>query len=249
MRFPFSIALVLLCLGPAGCEERENPSTGMKPSEELPGPERAAAAAARVRPGLERDLAAKGLSFGSPVFIRAFKEQKELDLFVLNSATGKYDLFRTYRIAGTSGDLGPKLAEGDGQVPEGFYYVSRRSMHPASRYHLAFNIGYPNAYDTHHKRTGSHIMIHGNEVSIGCLAMTDEKIEEIYTLADAALAKGQEFFRVHLFPFRMTDERMTAAAGNPNEAFWKNLREGHDLFDRNAVPPDVSVTGGNYAFK
>lgn len=248
MRFPCFFALTLLFLGSAGCEERDA-TTGMKPTDELPGPERAAAAAARVRPGLETDLTAKGLVFGSPIFIRAFKEEKELDLFVLNATTGKYDLFRTYRIAGTSGGPGPKLAEGDGQVPEGFYYVSRKSMHPASRYHLAFNIGYPNAYDLHHKRTGSHIMVHGNEVSIGCLAMTDEKIEEIYTLADAALEKGQEFFRIHLFPFRMTDERMTAAAGNPNEAFWKNLKEGHDLFLTNATPPDVSVAEGKYAFK
>lgn len=248
MRFSSCITLALLLLGSAGCEEREALS-GMTASDELPGPERAAAAAARVKPGLETDLTAKGLAFGSPVFIRAFKEEKELDLFVRNAATGKYDLFRTYRIAATSGGPGPKLAEGDGQVPEGFYYVSRRSMHPASRYHLAFNIGYPNAYDSFHKRTGSHIMIHGNEVSIGCLAMTDDKIEEIYTLADAALRNGQEFFRVHLFPFRMTDERMTAAAGDPNEAFWKNLKEGHDLFETNGSPPDVSVAEGRYAFK
>ncbi len=214
-----------------------------------PGEARAAAAAANVRPGLERDLAAVGLKFGDPVFIGAFKEEDRLELFVRNRATGKFDLFRTYPIAAASGSLGPKLAEGDNQVPEGFYFVPPAAMKPDSQFHLAFNIGYPNEYDRAHQRAGSVIMIHGNRVSIGCLAMTDEKIEEIYTLCAAAHAGGQAYFRVHIFPFRMTEERMLKAVGDPNESFWKNLKEGYDLFERIRVPPEVSVADGRYVFK
>ncbi|WP_226895640.1 L,D-transpeptidase family protein [Luteolibacter marinus] len=217
------------------------------PATPLPGPERAKAAAARVRPELERDLAAKGLHFGDPVFLRAFKEEGELELWIRRRDSGKYELFRTWKIAAQSGKLGPKLAEGDQQVPEGFYFVPPSGMKPDSVFHLAFNIGYPNTYDRHHGRTGTFIMIHGNRVSIGCLAMTDPKIEEIYTLCDAALKGGQPFFRVHLFPFRMTSENL--ARESEWHDFWMNLKEGYDHFERLRVPPDVQVENGRYRFK
>jgi murein L,D-transpeptidase YafK len=218
-------------------------------SKTAAAPDRAAAVAARVRPALTADLAALGLRFGDPVFIRAFKEEMELEVFVRDRATGKFRLFRTYPIAKSSGTLGPKLAEGDGQVPEGFYFVPPAALKPDSLYHLAFNLGYPNAYDRFHQRTGSSIMVHGNEVSIGCLAMTDAKIEEIYTLCDAALHGGQPFFRVHVFPFRMTAERLDQAAGNAWEPFWRNLKEGYDSFETTGIPPDATVANGRYRFQ
>ena len=230
------------------CEEKEKLAPAMIDRTIPPGAPRAAAAAANVRPGLERDLTAIGLRFGDPVFIRAFKEDNQLELFVRNRATGKFDLFRTYPIAAASGTLGPKFAEGDSQVPEGFYFVPPEAMKPDSQYHLSFNIGYPNEFDRAHQRNGSAIMVHGNRVSIGCLAMTDEKIEEIYTLCAAAHNGGQPFFRVHIFPFRMTPERMLKAAGDSHEIFWKNLKEGFDLFENNRVPPDASVDAGRYRF-
>lgn len=217
--------------------------------KELPGKERAAKAAENVRPRLERDLTVAGLKFGDPVFIRAFKEEKELDFYIFNRTAKKFELIQTYAIAGTSGVLGPKLAEGDLQVPEGFYYVPPEAMNPNSSLHLAFNIGYPNEFDLAHQRTGSFIMIHGSCRSIGCLAMTDPLIEEIYTLCDAAHRGGQAFFRVHIFPFRMSEARMKAAAGDANLDFWKNLKEGYDLFEKTHVPPDVSVVDGRYQFK
>ncbi len=211
-------------------------------------PPRAAAAAARVRPALEHDLAAAGLVFGSPVLLRAFKEELVLDLFVFHSKTQCFRFFRSYPIAASSGSLGPKLREGDGQVPEGFYQVPSSAMKPDSRYHLAFNLGYPNAYDRSLGRTGSLIMIHGNRVSIGCLAMTDEKIEEIYTLCAAAQENGQRAFEVHVFPFRMTRERMGKTSGSPWEGFWKNLKQGYDLFEKTGRPARVSVKDGHYGF-
>ena len=203
----------------------------------------------RIGKTLGQSLKDKGLELGSPVFIRAFKDERTLELFVKNKTSGKYDLFRSYKIAAASGKLGPKRAEGDRQVPEGFYFVPPSAMLPTSRYHLAFNIGYPNAFDKANGRTGSFIMIHGSNVSIGCLAMTDEKIEEIYTLCDAAHKGGQRFFRVHIFPFRMTESRMKRYSSNPNYAFWKNLKTGYDLFEKNKLPPDVSVRDKRYVFK
>jgi len=157
-------------------------------------------------------------------------------------------LFRTYPIAGVSGGPGPKLAEGDGQIPEGFYATGRRGMKPDSSYHLAFNIGYPNAYDRHHGRTGNGIMIHGNDCSIGCLAMTDPLIEEIYSLCEAALNGGQAFFRVHLFPFRMTQANLTKNAGHRWAEFWVNLKEGYDFFETRGIPPEATVAGDRYQF-
>lgn len=198
---------------------------------------------------MEKDLQANGLQFGDPVFIRAFKQERDVELFVRNRETGKFDLFRTYPVQAASGILGPKYAEGDWQVPEGFYHVPPAEMNPNSQFHLSFNIGYPNEYDRAHGRTGSAIMIHGSDVSIGCLAMSDEKIEEIYTLCDAAHKGGQKFFRVHIFPFRMTEERMGAESSNPNITFWQNLREGYDLFEKNHIPPSVAVSNDNYQFK
>jgi murein L,D-transpeptidase YafK len=207
---------------------------------------RAAAAAARVKPALEPELAVKGLRLGDPVFIRAFKEERLLELFVRHPASGEFLLFKIYPIAASSGTLGPKLAEGDRQVPEGFYFVPPAAMNPNSRFHLSFNIGYPNEFDRAHQRTGSAIMIHGGRRSIGCQAMTDEKIEEIYTLCSAAHATGQKGFRVHIFPFRMTPERMREAAGNAHLPFWENLAEGYRFFETHRVPPDVSVAQGKY---
>ncbi len=218
-------------------------------SETAAAPDRAAAAAARVRPALTADLAVLGLQLDDPVFLRAFKEEMLLELFVRDRATEKFRLFRTYPIAAGSGGLGPKLAEGDGQVPEGFYFVPPAALKPTSQYHLAFNLGYPNAYDRIHQRTGSSIMVHGNQISIGCLAMTDAKIEEIYTLCAAALDGGQPFFRVHMFPFRMTDERLAKAAGDAWEPFWRNLKEGYDCFESSGIPPDATVENGRYRFQ
>jgi len=190
----------------------------------------------------------KGMKMGSPVFIRAFKEERELEVF-LQTADGTFEHLRTYPIAAASGKPGPKFFEGDRQVPEGFYYSSQRSMNPNSTYHLAFNIGYPNEYDRAHGRTGSFIMVHGSNVSIGCLAMTDEKIEEIYALCQAALDVGQPFFRIHIFPFRMTDTRMQQAASSTHYPFWKNLKTGYDYFEENRTPPNVSVRNKLYVFE
>lgn len=211
--------------------------------------DRARAAADRVRPGLTRALGAKGLRFGDPVFLRIFKEERQLEIWVKEPRRKSYQLFRTYPIAAMSGKLGPKERQGDLQAPEGFYFVPRSKMNPKSNFHLSFDIGYPNKFDRAHRRDGDFIMVHGNRVSIGCFAMTDKRIEEIYTLCDAALTGGQRFFRVHAFPFRMTEDRMKQAGTEGWGSFWNNLKEGYDAFEETRVPPNVTVQGKRYRFK
>ena len=223
-------------------------SSQRKDPKEARAGDRARKAAERVRPNLTRDLAAQGLRFGDPVFLRILKEERSLELWVREPNRKTFRRFRTYRIAAMSGKLGPKQREGDRQAPEGFYFVAPAQMNPRSRFHLSFDIGYPNEFDRAHGRDGTFIMVHGNRVSIGCFAMTDKKIEEIYTLCDAALTNGQRFFRVHVFPFRMTRERMAEARQSRWHSFWKNLKEGYDAFEKTRVPPNVEVEARRYVF-
>lgn len=209
---------------------------------------RVRAAEKRVKPGLQQDLRELGLDYGAPVYFRAFKEERELELWVQERGKDTFRLFRTYAIAGVSGRLGPKLREGDRQMPEGFYFFKKGALNPQSSFHLAFNIGYPNAYDRTHGRTGSLIMVHGRRASVGCYAMTDPKIEEIYTLVRAAFAGGQSFIRFHSFPFRMTAERLVKAEKSSHAPFWANLQQGYDFFEKTKRPPNVEVVDKEYVF-
>lgn len=216
--------------------------------KKLPVPRRLEDVRSRLLPLLTQELDARSLKHGNPVFIRLFKESYELELWV-KPARGNWKLFRTYPVACLSGVLGPKQREGDMQAPEGFYTVASKQLNPASSYHLAFNIGYPNAYDLHHKRTGSHIMVHGDQASVGCYAMTDPVIEEIYLLVSAALENGQREVLVHCFPFRFTAERMNKAQNSPCLSFWENLQEGFEAFEQGQVPPQAFVRDGKYEFR
>lgn len=212
----------------------------------MPGPERLASVQQRVQPLLVQELAKKKLRLGAPVFIRIFKETRELELWVSNRQGWQF--FRSYPVAAMSGQLGPKFMEGDGQAPEGVYHVPAQALNPGSDFHLSFNLGYPNAYDAYHGRTGSFLMVHGNQVSIGCYAMTDPVIEEIYLLVDAALKAGQPTVPVHSFPFRMTDERMQQAKSADTEhlAFWQELLPVFQVFEKQRSVPKVKVQRGRY---
>lgn len=212
----------------------------------LPSSDRAESAVKDQTAKLTLQLNAKGFELGASIYIRIFKESSELEVWMQKDET--FELFKTYPICYFSGNLGPKLKQGDKQSPEGFYFVPPNMMNPNSRFHLSFNLGYPNKYDRYHGRTGDFLMVHGDCVSIGCYAMTDELIEEIYTLAHAAFQNGQPFFRVHAFPFRMTEENMQRHKDNDWFDFWQNLQEGYDLFESNKKPPNVEVSGGKYVF-
>jgi murein L,D-transpeptidase YafK len=204
----------------------------------------------RVWSGLVQEIKKAGLKPGAPVFVRIFKESKELELWLRDDIGGRYRLFRTFPIANYGGQrLGPKLKKGDGIAPEGFYHVGARQLNPQSKFHLAFNVGYPNGFDQALKRTGDFIMVHGGEASIGCFAMTDARIEIIYLVVEAAIKARQDEFPVHIFPFRMTPERLEKEKANEWHAFWTNLKEGYDHFEATKIPPLTGHRDGRYVFK
>lgn len=209
--------------------------------------ERSEATWQRRAASLSDELEAASLMLGAPIFIRIFKASRELELWVENA--GGFKLFRTYRICEMSGELGPKLSEGDHQAPEGFYAVGPEWLNPESRFHLSFNIGYPNELDQAHGRSGSLIMIHGGCASVGCFAMTDRRMEEIYILAEAALRSSQQSFDVHIFPFRMNEAKLAGHRDSPWYDFWRNLKQGHDYFYQHRRPPEVMVDNGQYLFR
>ena len=144
------------------------------------------------------------------------------------------------------GGLGPKIMEGDLQSPEGFYKVSARQMNPKSQYHLSFNLGFPNAFDKSYNRTGTFLMVHGKCKSVGCFAMTDVLIEEIYALAREAFAGGQKAFEVQSLPFRMTPANMQRFRRHDAYNFWRNLKQGYDAFEATQLPPKIDVCARRY---
>jgi murein L,D-transpeptidase YafK len=189
-------------------------------------------------------LSAHGLTLGAPLFVRIFKREFELELWMKRE--DHFHRFAIYPICRWSGRLGPKLAEGDGQAPEGFYTVDAKGLNPASKWHRSFNLGFPNLFDRAHRRTGSFVMVHGGCSSIGCYAMTDPVVDEIWRLVTAALKGGQARFSVHVFPFRMTEENLARRADHAWAPFWRELKRGHDAFEVTLVPPKVAVCHGRY---
>lgn len=211
----------------------------------LPTSARAEHVLAEVAPRIAKAFNAANLEVGSKLYLRVFKEERELELWVADK--GAYRLYKTYPICTISGDLGPKTADGDNQAPEGFYDVKPQALNPTSFFHLSMNIGYPNAYDRAKKRTGSLIMIHGNCVSAGCFAMTDQGIEEIYAIVHAAFKAGATSVPVHIFPFRMTSANFGKHAKSKWLEFWQELRPAYDAFEANRLPPVIGVAAGKYA--
>ena len=193
------------------------------------------------------EMALKKLKPGNPLFVRIFKEESILEVWMRGKGP-EYRKFKTYKICNWSGKLGPKLKTGDKQAPEGFYVIKPAQLNPNSSYHLSFNLGFPNLYDKAYARTGSYLMVHGDCKSAGCYAMTDAQIEEIYALIREAYRGGQRFFQVHAFPFRMTDANMQRYEGHRWYDFWRNLKEGYDLFERDRIPPAIGVLDKRYVF-
>jgi murein L,D-transpeptidase YafK len=190
----------------------------------------------------------QGMTPSSPIFMRIFKDEGVLEIWKQKD-TGRYDLVKSYEICTYSGKKGPKVREGDRQAPEGFYNVSRKLLNPNSSYHLSFDMGYPNAYDRAHGRTGSNLMVHGACSSRGCYSMTDENIAEIYAFAREALTGGrQDAFQLQAFPFRMTAGNLAKHRNSKNFEFWKMLKEGYDHFELTKVPPKVDVCSRRYVF-
>lgn len=225
----------MVALALAACQEtslsRNNPNRG----------------SAALSQAVLEELNTKGMTRTAPVLMRIFKQEAELEVWK-KDASGRYALFKVYPICNYSGDLGPKVREGDRQSPEGFYAITPGLMNPNSNYYLAFNMGFPNNFDRAYGRSGSHLMVHGDCSSRGCYAMTDEAIAEVYALARDALQGGQESFQVQAYPFRMTPRNLARHRNNPNMAFWRNLKEGYDHFEVTRQEPQVDVCERRYVF-
>ena len=199
-----------------------------------------------LSPELLSLLQQKQMPTHSPIILRVFKEEAELEVWKQDT-TGHFQILKTYPICRWSGDLGPKLHEGDRQTPEGFYTITPGLMNPNSNFYRAINIGFPNAFDRANDRDGTFLMIHGACGSSGCYAMTDEQIGEIYALARDSLS-GQPSFQIQAYPFRMTPANLARHRTNPNMAFWKMLKEGNDHFEATHLQPKVEVCNRRYVF-
>ncbi|MDI1345992.1 MAG: murein L,D-transpeptidase [Pseudolabrys sp.] len=232
LRTLLASAAVVAAIALAGC----NPSDVTSGRSQAPLSEKTLA-----------EIAAKNMDKESPILARIFKEEAEMEVWKMNR-DGEYALLKTYPICRWSGDLGPKKKEGDRQAPEGFYTITPGQMNPASNYYLAFNTGFPNAYDRSWGYTGSELMVHGDCSSRGCYAMTDEQIQEIYALARESFFGGQKAFQLQAMPFRMTALNMAKHRNNPNFAFWKMLKEGYDHFEATHQQPQVAVCEKHYVF-
>src|SRR6516164_8536606 len=215
------------------------------------GPDvRSAAENRHIQPLSEQmlvELAAKQMKKESPILVRIFKEESELEIWK-KDASGRFALLRTYPICRWSGALGPKIKTGDRQAPEGFYTITPGLMNPNSSQYLAINTGFPNAYDRANGRTGSFLMIHGGCSSAGCYAMTDEQIVEIYALAREAFSGGQKSLQLQAYPFRMTPFNMARHRNSPHMAFWRMIKQGYDQFEVTHLEPRVDVCDKRYAF-
>jgi murein L,D-transpeptidase YafK len=200
-----------------------------------------------VPPKLVSDMTAKDMDMQSPILVRLFKQEAELEVWKQNRS-GQFALLKTYPICRWSGDLGPKVREGDRQAPEGFYSINPGQMNPQSAYYLSFNTGYPNAFDKALGRTGSQLMVHGDCSSRGCYAMTDEQIAEIYSLGRESFFGGQRAFQFQAYPFKMTPVNMARHRNNPNMPFWKMIKEGNDHFEVTKQEPKVEFCENKYVF-
>jgi murein L,D-transpeptidase YafK len=196
---------------------------------------------------LVAEMQTKDMDPQSPMLVRLFKQEAELEVWK-QTRSGQFALLKTYPICRWSGDLGPKVREGDRQAPEGFYNITPGQMNPQSAYYLSFNMGYPNAFDKALGRTGSQLMVHGDCSSRGCYAMTDEQISEIYTLGRESFFGGQRAFQVQAYPFRMTPVNMARHRNNPNMPFWKMIKEGYDHFEVTRQEPKVEFCENKYVF-
>jgi murein L,D-transpeptidase YafK len=200
-----------------------------------------------LSPELLSLLRQKKMPKHSPIILRVFKEEAELEVWKQDT-TGHFQILKTYPICRWSGDLGPKLHEGDRQTPEGFYTITPKLMNPNSNFYLAINTGFPNAFDKANDRDGTFLMIHGDCSSSGCYAMTDEQIGEIYALARASLLGGQPSFQIQAYPFRLTPANLARHRTNPNMAFWKMIKIGNDHFEATHLQPKVEVCNRRYVF-
>jgi len=207
---------------------------------------------------LKKQFVAKQLVWPARfVYIRSFKYDSEMEVWVKNKPSEKYRLFKTYKICAMAGSLGPKRMAGDYQVPEGFYYINE--FNPRSLYHLSLGLNYPNASDKmlcDLSQPGGDIYIHGSCVTTGCIPITDGQIEELYVLAAHAKDLGQDFIPVHIFPVNFNNTRSVTylnrflVSFNEFVPFEKSMQNAFFYFEKNhQVPPVIVNAKGEYVIE
>jgi murein L,D-transpeptidase YafK len=213
-----------------------------------------AAARDSIGEKLEKAVLDFGAKPGSEIFLRAFKREKRLELWMKKDSV--FQLFRSYPICYVPGKLGPKRREGDLQVPEGAYFIDR--FNPKSNFHLSLRVNYPNEADLHFsdkEKPGGEIYIHGACVSVGCIPIKNPNIEEVYLLALDAMTGEQEQIPVHIFPCRLDDVNLQNLIDDDffnaaNRRFWENLQPVYEFFEQKRVVPKVEVNEqGRYEVK
>ena len=202
-------------------------------------------------------FSSKGIEISSMnIFIRAFKKEAQLEIWAKSTKQETFQLIKTYPICASSGILGPKRKQDDGQVPEGFYEVDR--FNPSSNFYLSLGVSYPNASDRisgEKRNLGGDVFIHGNCVTIGCMPLTDDKIKEVYLMAVEARSCGQIKIAVHVFPCKMDENGMKFLESSYKSypkliSFWRDIQIGYEYFEKNKSLPLVTVQpDGAYAFK
>jgi len=191
------------------------------------------------------------------IYIRGFKHEEKLEVWVQADYGESYRLFREYDFCTNSGVLGPKRRQGDFQIPEGFYFINR--FNPNSNYFLSLKINYPNTSDatnSQHGNLGGQIFIHGSCQSIGCIPITDSGIMEVYLICMKVRTNGQLDIPVHIFPFkfeRQENEAMAVTGDYLKDAilvnFWNEIEKGYYYFEQYRQPPFVVIDRrGNYHF-
>lgn len=189
------------------------------------------------------------------ILITVFKSEQEMVIYAKDKTEKKYKLLAVYPICASSGELGPKRMQGDGQVPEGFYYIER--YNPSSSYHLSLGVSYPNKSDqikSTASNLGGDIFIHGECVTIGCMPMTNDKIKEIYIYAIQAKNNGQKKIPVYIFPFKFTESNIAKYKNTYKDNktlldFWDNLKPGYDHFHSNLEELNTTIDkAGDYHF-
>jgi murein L,D-transpeptidase YafK len=236
---------IVVCVSPAQAEKLAGATAALE-GQQAPA-DQPVQADDDAPSALEMALEADGFELGAPAFIRIFKADSSLEMWMLKR--GRFELFRRYPICKWSGDVGPKLAEGDKQSPEGVYFITGGDLIVNRRWHRAMNISFPNQRDKALGLTGSSILIHGKCSSVGCFALTDQYVEDVYEVVQAALEQGQPRVPVHIFPFALTRDKLASEADDEWLDFWKELKRGHDIFMRDRLPPRTFVCGGQYAFQ
>lgn len=202
---------------------------------------------------LQKELNKAGFVSNYQLFIAAYKAEAKLEIWLKANGKNQFTLFKTYNFCASSGTLGPKIIEGDLQIPEGFYKIN--VFNPMSNFHLSLGVDYPNAVDKvrtgSNRKTGGDIYIHGDCVTVGCIPLSDDKIKEVYLLAVEAKNNGQDDIPVYIFPFRMTDGNMKKYISQypKQQDFWQNLQHGYAYFDKYKTLPTITQTKGKYVVK